>query len=550
MEEGIPLLIYGIKEIKLEYTSLYRRFRPKTFSEILGQEHITTTLKNQVINNRVGHAYLFTGSRGCGKTSSAKVLARAVNCLNPKDGEPCNECEICKAALDGSLTDIVELDAASNNGVDNIRSIIEQVNFLPVTAKYRIYIIDEVHMLSTGAFNALLKTLEEPPSHVKFILCTTDPQKIPATIISRCLRFDFKKISTEYIVENLETICKDCKIEYTEDSLELIAELADGAMRDALSILERCAQDGENHIDSEKIKKLAGIPEMEYIINMVEAIADYDTDKVIELCEKINREGTVSNNFLWQIVKFIKDVLIVKSTGEYSNIYSSSEKDRMKTIAQKVEKQRLLSLIYAISKLENDLKWATQKDIVFEAGMINLAMVVEEKQETVKVAPKKVEIKKETIGEKPKEEPKVETKKEESKIEAKTETIETKPTKKEPSITTETKLKNEIVLDKIIEKLPSDGSYTMLRNGLANSKAYRIDDLNVGILTTQTSEVFMNIALGNPEVEHKLKELISAECGQVMKVKLVKKGGAKSKKEDTKSGGIADLGIPINEIDE
>ena len=400
---------------------------------------------------------------------------------------------------------------------------------------------------STGAFNALLKTLEEPPSHVKFILCTTDPQKIPATIISRCLRFDFKKISTEYIVENLENICKDCKIEYTEDSLELIAELADGAMRDALSILERCAQDGENHIDSEKIKKLAGIPEMEYIINMVEAIADYDTDKVIELCEKINREGTVSNNFLWQIVKFIKDVLIVKSTGEYSNIYSSSEKDKMKTIAQKVEKQRLLSLIYAISKLENDLKWATQKDIVFEAGMINLAMMVEEKQETVKVAPKKVEIKKETIEVKQKEEPKVETEKE-IKAEEKTETKST--TKKEPSITTETKLKNEIELDKIIEKLPNDGSYTMLRNGLANSKAYRIDDLNVGILTTQTSEFFMKTAFSNPEVEHKLQELISAECGQVMKVKLVKKDGAKSKKDDTKSGGIADLGIPINEIDE
>ena len=549
MEEGIPLLIYGIKEIKLEYTSLYRRFRPKTFSEILGQEHITTTLKNQVINNRVGHAYLFTGSRGCGKTSSAKVLARAVNCLNPKDGEPCNECEICKAALDGSLTDIVELDAASNNGVDNIRSIIEQVNFLPVTAKYRIYIIDEVHMLSTGAFNALLKTLEEPPSHVKFILCTTDPQKIPATIISRCLRFDFKKISTEYIVENLETICKDCKIEYTEDSLELIAELADGAMRDALSILERCAQDGENHIDSEKIKKLAGIPEMEYIINMVEAIVDYDTDKVIELCEKINREGTVSNNFLWQIVKFVKDLLILKSTGEYSNIYSTSEKDRMKVITQKVEKQRLLSLIYAISKLENDLKWATQKDIVFEAGMINLAMMIEDKVETIKIEPKKVETKKETVAIKSKDEQKVETKKE-IKIEEKND-IETKSaTKIEPSITTETKLKNEIDLNNIIEKLPSDGSYTMLRQGLANSKAYKIDDLNVGILTTQTSEVFMNIAFGNPEVEHKLKELISAECGQVMNVKLVKKNGAKSKKEDTKSGGIEDLGIPINEIDE
>ncbi len=521
----------------MEYTSLYRRFRPKTFSEILGQEHITTTLKNQVTNNRVGHAYLFTGSRGCGKTSSAKVLARAVNCLNPKDGEPCNECEICQASLDGSLTDIVELDAASNNGVDNIRSIIEQVNFLPVTAKYRIYIIDEVHMLSTGAFNALLKTLEEPPSHVKFILCTTDPQKIPATIISRCLRFDFKKITTEYIVENLKAICKDCKIEYTDDSLELIAELADGAMRDALSILERCAQDGENHIDSEKIKKLAGIPEMTYIIDMVDAIAEYDTDKVITLCEKINREGTVSNNFLWQIVRFIKDVLIAKSTGEYSNIYSASEKERMDEIAKKVEKQRLLELIYAISKLENDLKWASQKDIVFEAGMINLAMEVKETIPTVSKPVKIVEEKKIVAESKNKEEVK------DKKVEQQTKV------KKEPSITTETKLKDEINLETIIEKLPNDGSFTMLRQGLANSKAYKIDDLNVGIIPTPSSEFFMKTAFNTPGTMHKLQELISAECGQVMKIKLVKNDSPKkSKKEE--SGGIADLGIPINEIDE
>ena len=528
----------------MEYTSLYRRFRPQTFGSILGQEHITTTLKNQVINNRVGHAYLFTGSRGCGKTTSAKVLARAVNCLNPKDGEPCNECEICKASLDGSLTDIVELDAASNNGVDNIRAIIEQVNFLPVTAKYRIYIIDEVHMLSTGAFNALLKTLEEPPSHVKFILCTTDPQKIPATIISRCLRFDFKKISAEYIVENLENICKECKIEYTPDSLELIAELSEGAMRDALSILERCAQDGENKIDSDKIKKLAGIPEMTYIIDMVNSIADYDTDKVISLCEKINREGTISNNFLWQIVKFIKDVLIFKSTGEYSNVYSLDERESIKTISEKVDKQRLLDLIYSISKLENDLKWATQKDIVFEAGMINASYLKEETIVVSKPKEKQVElqIKEEKVAPISKAEPVVQEKKEEKTI-----------IKKVPSITTETKLKNEISLQGIIEKLPDDGSYTILKNGLANSKAYKIDDLNVGILTTPQSEFFMKTAFSNPEATHKLQELISAECGQVMKIKLVK-NAAGSKKEDKKgkqnSEEISDLGIPINEIDE
>ena len=240
----------------MEYTALYRRFRPLTFDGIVGQEHITRTLKNQVIANRVGHAYLFTGCRGCGKTSSAKVLARAVNCLHPKDGEPCNECEICKAALDGSLTDIVEMDAASNNGVDDIRAIRDEVNFLPTVAKYRVYIIDEVHMLSPGAFNALLKTLEEPPKHVKFILATTEPQKLPATILSRCQRFDFKKIPEDKIVENLKYVCNESNIKYTEGALNLIAELSEGAMRDALSILERCAQDGENSIEENKIKEM------------------------------------------------------------------------------------------------------------------------------------------------------------------------------------------------------------------------------------------------------------------------------------------------------
>ena len=185
------------------YTALYRKYRPMNFEEVVGQEHITRTLKNQIMANRVGHAYLFNGGRGTGKTSSAKILARAVNCLNPQEGEPCNECEICKSALAGTLTDIVEMDAASNNSVEDIRSIREEVNFLPTKAKYRVYIIDEVHMLSTGAFNALLKTLEEPPEHVKFILATTEPQKLPPTILSRCQRFDFKKIGKEYIKQRL-----------------------------------------------------------------------------------------------------------------------------------------------------------------------------------------------------------------------------------------------------------------------------------------------------------------------------------------------------------
>ena len=194
------------------YTALYRKFRPMRFDEIVGQEHIVKTLKNQILADRIGHAYLFNGGRGTGKTSAAKVLARTINCLNPNEGEPCNECELCKSALDGSLTDIVEMDAASNNSVEDVREIREAVNFLPTKAKYRVYIIDEVHMLSTGAFNALLKTLEEPPKHVKFILATTEPQKIPATILSRCQRFDFKRISNEDIIKRLKFVCEESKI--------------------------------------------------------------------------------------------------------------------------------------------------------------------------------------------------------------------------------------------------------------------------------------------------------------------------------------------------
>lgn len=266
----------------MSYTALYRKFRPPVFEQIVGQEHITKTLKNQIMAGRVGHAYLFNGGRGTGKTSAAKVLARAVNCLNPQDGEPCNECEICKAALAGSLTDIVEMDAASNNSVEDIRSIRDEVNFLPTVARYRVYIIDEVHMLSTGAFNALLKTLEEPPEHVKFILATTEPQKIPATILSRCQRFDFKKIPDQVIAKRLEFVCNESNIEASQEALITIASLSEGAMRDALSILDRCLQDGSDEISVQKIKDLVGIPQTEYISNVIRQVLESN----IEECMK------------------------------------------------------------------------------------------------------------------------------------------------------------------------------------------------------------------------------------------------------------------------
>lgn len=353
------------------YTALYRKFRPITFSELVGQEHITRTLRNQIMADRVGHAYLFNGGRGTGKTSSAKILARAINCLKPKDGEPCNECEICKGALNGSLTDIVEMDAASNNSVEDIRSIREEVNFLPTKAKYRVYIIDEVHMLSPGAFNALLKTLEEPPEHVKFILATTEPQKLPATILSRCQRFDFKRISNEDIIKRLEIVCKESNIEVTDGALKIISVLAEGAMRDALSILERCVQDGENKIDEDKIKDLVGIPKITFVHSIFDAIVEYDIDKALVSMDEILSQGKDLNNFLWEIIKYVKDVLIYKSSGK-AELYSEEEIKNIKALADKVTKEKLVNLIYELSNLENDMKWSTQKTIMFQAGIIKL----------------------------------------------------------------------------------------------------------------------------------------------------------------------------------
>ena len=353
------------------YTALYRKFRPAKFSELVGQEHITKTIKNQILSDRVGHAYLFNGGRGTGKTSIAKILARAVNCLNLQDGEPCNECEICKAALDGSLTDIVEMDAASNNSVEDVREIREAVNFLPTKAKYRVYIIDEVHMLSTGAFNALLKTLEEPPKHIIFILATTEPHKIPATILSRCQRFDFKRISNEDIIKRLKIVCEESKIEISDEALNLIATLAEGGMRDALSILERCNQDGEDKIDENKIRDLVGIPKITYIKQIVESIINYDVDSSLKVIEEIIKEGKDLNNLLWEIIKYVKDILLFKSTGS-GQTYSKEEVEDIKVLSEKISKEDLINLICNLSELENSMKMSTQKLIIFQTGIIKL----------------------------------------------------------------------------------------------------------------------------------------------------------------------------------
>ncbi|MBO5348839.1 MAG: DNA polymerase III subunit gamma/tau [Clostridia bacterium] len=355
----------------MSYTALYRKYRPKTFEEVVGQEHITKTLRNQIISGRVGHAYLLNGGRGTGKTSSAKILARAINCLNPQNGNPCNECEICKSAINGSLTDIVEMDAASNNSVEDIRSIRDEVNFLPTVAKYRVYIIDEVHMLSIGAFNALLKTLEEPPEHVKFILATTEPQKLPATILSRCQRFDFKKISVEYIKSRINYICEKDNINIEEDAINTISVLAEGAMRDALSILERCLQEGTNKITNEQVKELVGIPKIESVNKIINNILDYNLEETMKCINEVLSDGKDISNLIWEIIKYVKDILVYKTTNKLE-LYNNSELQQIKILSDKSSKQRLLNIIFYLSDLSNEIKMTTQKSIMFQVGIMKL----------------------------------------------------------------------------------------------------------------------------------------------------------------------------------
>ena len=507
------------------YTALYRKFRPQTFEEMVGQEHITRTLRNQIIANGVGHAYLFNGGRGTGKTTSAKVLARAINCLNPKDGEPCNECEICKAALNGSLTDIVEMDAASNNSVEDIRSIREEVNFLPTKAKYRVYIIDEVHMLSQGAFNALLKTLEEPPEHVKFILATTEPQKLPATILSRCQRFDFKRISNEDIIKRLEIVCKESNIEITKQALNIIASLAEGAMRDALSILERCVQDGENNIDEDKIKELVGIPKITHIHSITEAIIKYNIDEAMESITKVLDEGKDLNNLLWEVIKYIKDILMVK-TGQKLTIYNETDFENLKKLADEVSKERAISLINELSKLENDMKSSTQRLIVFEAGIIRLCdkeLASSENNSNTQISDGNSNINTQEIYARLE---KIENYLRAGGGVARPQTQATQ--KKITNASTNTSAIAGIGKDKkpaqywqqVVNNFKQSGRI-MLYTNLLNTNAVEIDDMTVGIEFPKGITPFGKTVLEKPENKIEISNQVSIACGKTMQIKYI-----------------------------
>lgn len=354
------------------YKALYRKYRPKTFDEICGQEAVVTSLKNQVKNNEISHAYIFQGTRGTGKTSAAKILSRAVNCLHPVDGNPCNECENCKSILNESSLDVVEMDAASNNGVDDIRELKEKVIYPPQSLKYKVYIIDEVHMLSKGAFNALLKILEEPPRHLIFILATTEIEKIPATILSRSQKYNFKRISIEKISENLKKIAEFEGKSCDDEVFTLIAKSSDGAMRDALSVLDQLLTKNKDHIKLEDAMEVLGISSSELLFNLSRALIEKNVNESLLAIDEIYKEGVDFNTLSSQILSHFRDLLMVKTLKDPKKIVYSTFLMEFQEIAGRVDLEDLLIIIDILKNLSIEIKYAENKRVVFEMNAVKI----------------------------------------------------------------------------------------------------------------------------------------------------------------------------------
>lgn len=354
------------------YLALYRKYRPRTFDEVIGQDHIITTLKNQIKLDKISHAYLFTGSRGTGKTTTAKIFAKAINCTNSSDGSPCLECETCKA-LDKTNIDVLEIDAASNNGVDEIRDLREKVKYPPVVGKYKVYIIDEVHMLSTSAFNALLKTLEEPPAHTVFILATTEVHKLPATILSRCIRFDFKLVSVEDLSAILRKILKEEGVTFDEQAISVIARAGEGSVRDTLSIADRCVSYSGNNLTYQKVVEVLGISEKETLIALSDLILKKDVGSALVELDKVLSSGKSPLVFASNLISYFRDLLLIYSIGDKAREIVVVKDDiyvKMKGQATAENYGELVSAIEILSSVEQELRYSTLPRLVLETAII------------------------------------------------------------------------------------------------------------------------------------------------------------------------------------
>ena len=359
----------------MSYTALYRKFRPDNFEDVKGQDHIVTTLKNQIKADRIGHAYLFCGTRGTGKTTIAKIFAKAVNCENPKEGSPCGECPTCKAIAAGASMNVIEIDAASNNSVDNIREIVEEVSYSPAEGKFKVYIIDEVHMLSIGAFNALLKTLEEPPSYVIFILATTETHKIPITILSRCQRYDFKRITVDTIADRLKELMEAEGVCVEEKAIRYVAKAADGSLRDALSLLDQCiAFHYGQELTYDKVLDVLGAVDVGVFSRLLRNVLERNVLGCIELLEEMIMQGRELTQFVTDFTWYLRNLLLVKTSDNIEDVIdmSSDNLARLKEEAQMVDLEIIMRYIRIFSELSGQLKYSANKRILTEMALIKL----------------------------------------------------------------------------------------------------------------------------------------------------------------------------------
>ncbi len=496
------------------YQALYRKWRPKTFDDVIGQDQVTKTLKNEVATSKISHAYLFTGSRGTGKTSCAKILAKSINCLKPKNGNPCGKCEICKSMETDSMLDISEIDAASNNGVENIRNMREEVMFSPTKCKYRVYIVDEVHMLSTGAFNAFLKVLEEPPAHVVFILATTEVHKIPATILSRCQRFDFKRITPKDILDRIQYICNQESIEIEEEAAKIIANAADGAMRDALSILDQCANSCQNKIDTDSVKNILGISGTEYIKKTAENILCGNYKFCLDLISEMYRQSKNMLRLCEEITDYFRTLMIEKVTNKNAKIANF----------QDISLSDILYSLDALQEAYKNMVLGTNKKIELEIALVKLCTRFshDTKEQTINADPAPKSKPQKNISKPKNENPPLPPIVENTIVENK-ENIESEPCFEKWS--------------EILGKLKQDASLKSLYISLLNSKAY--ENKNYILIDSKNDLAFE--LLRKPETRNALKKIIKEVTDKQYNLGPYKNNNAKEEKKESQEDPLKNL---------